>query len=449
MNLTLIILLNFSIIILYYYFLKNTVFGVSPNTGNYLGFFIFYGLIVYIVPSTILLNLYPIENFWVAFQVKQKSVFWISILIILSISFFYISLKILSKVNKKYLYLYKYNKENINLAKNVKFFTKTTIIFCLLLIATAWIFYGVGHSFTLSILNDISISILRADIKSHTSMKGLKHLFILITPFLTAIIASNIYNNNKKERFFLFLAILFIASWAGSKGPLLKIFLVYLVSYATFNHIIFNLKSFFKILIFITLMLVIVYQVVLLQYAHMTSLSLFFDYFTQRVFVAQMIGTYEEFNLWIHDISYIWHGVPFASSFIEFPVFHKDLMMISENRIDPSSIGIKNTFFIAEAYGMGGWTLLVLSPFWIALTYSITYIWIVFIFNKIVFNNLEYTKRIVAISLFSYITVMGGFSDLMLFKITIMVTILLFPFLSLIYLQKILVKSKNYRGRTL
>jgi len=439
MNLLMITLLIIVLVCTYYFLLKNTVFGISPSTGNYLGFFIFYDLMIFFVPAILLLNIFSIEHFWVAFKVKEETVFWISCLILISLFLYFLSLKIISWFSKKYFYL---SQKNIELNKNTQNFVRITVIVSLVLMLFAWLIQGVSHSFTTSFFSEISISTLRAEIKANSSVKPLKHLFIFITPLLTAIIASKIYNNYKIERVILLFLILFIASWGGSKGPLLGIFIVYIVSYATFNNVKINVRTLFKFLLFVVILLFLVYKVVLFQYPNLTDISSFLDYFTQRVFVAQLIGTYEEFNLLLNDFSYIWHSVPFASSFIDFPIFQKDLMMISEDRVNYSNIGIKNTFFIAEAYAMGDLFLLVISPFWTAINFSLTYIWMTFIINKFAIKNLEYSKKVVAISLFSYISITGGFSDLMFFKITIMITILIMPFLITTYVVN---KIKNIR----
>lgn len=423
--------LLFAIVLLYVFFrLKNTVFGISLNKGNYLGFFVFYDLIIYIIPSVLLLNYFPIDNFWVAFKVKQNTIFYISILIIFLMCLYFFMLKRLAIINNKYFILKSYIPLQSYQEKKIKVFLFLSIIVCIVMILLFWTLLGIGHSFSLSFLNDVSISELRFDIKERKETKFAKHLFIFITPFFTAILGSGIY---KKPivKWVLLIGVLFIASWGGSKGPLLTVFIVYFASYATFNKVKINFKLVLKVIFLIIILLFLVYRVVLFQYSEMTEIGLFFNYFSQRVFVAQMIGVYEQFNLLIQDSMYIWHGVPFASSFMEFPVFHKDLMLISEDRVDASAIGIKNTLFIAEAYAMGGLYLLVFSPFWMAFVYSVNYRWMTFVTNKYIFNNLEYTKRIVALSIFSYVSVSGGFSDLMFFKITILMTLLLLPFITL------------------
>jgi hypothetical protein len=309
----------------------------------------------------------------------------------------------------------------------------------------SWVFYGVGHTFSLSFSEETSISSLRFGISERKETKLIKHLFIFITPLLTAIVASGIQKESKLKNLILIFSILVIASWGGSKGPILSVCIVYVISKLTFKEkrIKINFKNLALIIIFISLLMGFVYRIVLFQYAHMEGkFSIFLDYFYQRVFVAQIIGVYEQFNLFLQNPRYFYHGVPFASSFLDFPVFHKDLMLISEDRSDAASIGIKNTLFIAEAYGMGGSLLLLLSPFWMAFSFAINYKWMVFFTNKYIFKNFEYTKKVMGISIFSYVSIAGGFSDLMFFKITILMTILILPFTILNWIFNL--KRKNH-----
>ena len=424
-----ILIIFFCLILLgsYLYLLKGTVFGVSSDKGEYSGFFIFYQLLMFIIPSSIILNIFDISDFWVAFKVKQESVFWISILIIFSMLLYFICLSMFSRMLPKFFKIY-----NVNLNKNsprILIFNRLCLLVCIILITLIWLGLGIGHSFSLAIIDNVSISGLRHSITDRKEGRVLKHLFLFIIPLITAIVASPVYKEAKKERVISILLVFFIASWGGSKGPLLVVFIIYIVSYATFIKLKLTAISTLKFLLFIIALLGAVYFVVSLQYSNLKNFALFLDFFYQRIFIAQIIGVYEQFNLWLHDLNYIWHGVPFASFVVDYPQFHKDLMMISEDRGDANNIGIKNTLFIAEAYGMGGWLLLCLSPIIMAFNFCVSYLWIVLLLNKFAFNNLEFTKRIVAISLFSYIGVTGGFSDLMLFKITIMVTILISPFL--------------------
>jgi len=408
--------------------LKTTVFGINLKSANYNGAFVFYTLIAYVIPSSLLLNFFPIQSFWVAFKVHQDTVFFTTLLILWSVFVFYVVLWLISKTNKKYFRL---NPFFVTVeVKRPLLFVRITISVCLILIIFTWVFLGVGHSFSMSMLNDVSVSEFRMNIKASRGLRAIKHLFIFITPLLAAIVASPVYDGDRKiERLLSVLAIIFIAGWGGSKGPILGVILVLMVSHITFKRVRFGLLSPLKIVLFLIFTIGVTYRVVLFQYPHMKDIFLFADYFYQRVFVAQMIGVYEQYNVFLQDYNYIFHGVPFASYFIDYPQFHKDLMLVTEDRTNPDNIGIKNTLFIAEAYGMGGVVLMVISPVIMALNFSLSYVWMVFLINKIAFVELEFTKRIVAISIFSYVGITGGFSDLMFFKITIMMTLLLLPFL--------------------
>lgn len=138
------------------------MFGINTMRGNYSGIFIFFDLIIFIIPSGIILNLFPIDYSLVAFKVQQATVFWFSFLIIVSMMLFYFTLFVISSLSKKYFYLKIYN-EDAN-KYNIKFFTQLCCILCLCGIIFCWIVFGIGHSFFLAIKNDVSIGVLRGEI---------------------------------------------------------------------------------------------------------------------------------------------------------------------------------------------------------------------------------------------------------------------------------------------
>ena len=100
----------------------------------------------------------------------------------------------------------------------------------------------------------------------------------------------------------------------------------------------------------------------------------FWDYFWNRAFIGQMAGMYEQFNLKIQDIGYVSHAIPFANFLGETSNFHKDLMLITENRTDPRTIGIKITLFPAEAYAFFGWLGVIVAPAYLAFMYCVNYL---------------------------------------------------------------------------
>lgn len=428
MIILLVFLMTIIVMTFYLVLLRRTVFGFSVTSVNYTGFYIFYSLVVHVLPSSILLNMFSIERFWVAFKVEQESVLWITCLILWAVFTFIFCLYIISRLSVSYFKLYDIvTHQN----QNTLFFVNIIILFCFALIYILWLCKGVGHSFLLSFLSGESISLYRHKISLINFARYSKHFFTFITPFVTIIVASGQITESRLKQCLYLLCILFIASWGGAKGPFINILIMFFISKSLFLRKKIGLRYFVILVSFSILVSFMIYKIVIFQYPALKSFSHFLDYFCQRVFVAQMIGVYEQFNLWLHNSLYIFHGVPFASFFTDFPQFHKDLMLISEDRIDPNSIGIKNTLFIAEAYAMGGWPLLTASPFIMALNLSISYVWMVFLLNRLSFMDFEFSKRVVALALFSYVGITGGFSDLIFFKTTVMLTIFLLPFIAL------------------
>ncbi|HFG1877171.1 TPA: hypothetical protein ACGF2C_002037, partial [Vibrio cholerae] len=411
MELLLICLIIIFIVVFYHISMRKTIFGMSFKNGHYPGFFLFYDFVIYIVPSSILLNFYPIENFWVAFKVKQEVVFSTTLIVLLSYLLMIFVLSLITRVLPRY---FEYERPYLS-SSDTKIYQKFvvfSVVFSIALIVVAWLVFGTGHSFIKSISLEQSISQARMELKENAISKFLKYYFIILSPLLATILASPAFDGKRLYRFLLLFGVIVMASWGGSKGPLLSLFIIYFVTIATFSNYRLSVKSLLFGVFLLFLLMFLVYQVVLLQYPHLKNVTLFFDYFYQRVFVAQMIGIYEQFSLNIHSVRYFLHSIPFASFFVDVPVFHKDLMMISEGRIDPSSIGIKNTYFVAEAYAMGGWFFILSAVFIYAINFAISYLIVLFALNKFLVSNLSFNKIISAFFLFSYISVTGGFSDI-------------------------------------
>ncbi len=425
----------------YFYFLKNTVFGIDLYQAQYSGFFIFFSFLSYIFISSFALNSSKIETFWVAFKVSQESVFPISVLIIAMYFVFLITLFFVSYVARD-SFGRANHAEVLNPGRYINF-VRYSVFFCLLLMVVAWLFYGKGHSFSLAIMENTSVSTLRAEITGGLITKFIKYFYVIVCPLLFSILFTSVFENKKYEKLLLSILVVFISAWGGSKGPVLTLLLIAGVTHMSIYGVRITFFTLIKVLFSFLLLLFLTYQIVLLQYSNMVDLVAFLDYFTQRVFVAQIIGVYEQFNLFLQDDLYLLHGVPFASFFIDYPIFHKDLMMVTEDRVDPSTIGIKNTFFIAEAYGMGGWPLLLVSPIIFGVNFSISFILFFKVLNQFFPHNNYTNKLISSVFIFSYIDITGGFSDLMLFKLPIMLLGLLTPVWLIAFATRFNVKFNN------
>lgn len=439
---TIIFFIILLILLFYSIFFSNSIFEVSLKKGNYPGFFFLLSFIIFIMPSSLLLNILPVENFWVAFKVDPEIIFPVTLYVLFT---FFLLIFFIFIVVKNFPRYFRYNYPIISTADSFLYrrFVIFSLSFSLLLVGCSWSFFNVNHGFVTSIIHDQSVSAGRFELAENKITLFIKYFFHILASLLTVVIASPVFKERNWARFFLISVVFFIVSWGGHKAELINIFLIYFVTIATFSKFKLNLFNFIAALGFLLGLFFFVYQVVLIQYPHLAEIEDFLDYFYQRVFIAQMIGVYEQFSLHIQDSMYILHAIPFANFFIEAPIFHKDLMMITEDRSDPSSIGIKNTYFIAEAYAIGGWGMLWFSVVIYAVNLLISYIFFVYILNKFIVNNLDFNKLIVAVFLFSFINITGGFSDLMFLKTTIMLFILLSPILALTFLYRILIKRRS------
>ena len=105
--------------------------------------------------------------------------------------------------------------------------------------------------------------------------------------------------------------------------------------------------------------------------------------------------------------------VPGASFFIDYIPYDKALMMVTEG-YGYSEMGVKNSFFISEAYGIGGMLLVFFSPIVVGMCYALGS-YFLYLFLKKFFGyavSVIFTLPIYILS--SALT--GGFSSFPLFK---------------------------------
>lgn len=89
------------------------------------------------------------------------------------------------------------------------------------------------------------------------------------------------------------------------------------------------------------------------------------EYVAIRAFLGQISGFFQTIGTFTPDPKYFKSWIPFAGSLTDqLPVFARDLMVLTEGDTDTS--GTLNTIFLGEAYGSGGWPMLLLSPFVVA-----------------------------------------------------------------------------------
>lgn len=275
---------------------------------------------------------------------------------------------------------------------------------------------GAKHAFLHGLLQNIAPGALRYHNANIAGLSYIKHFINVSCTLIAILLACPPYQSRKLERLLLLSVVVIGSTFYGSKSPLI----VYLFAY-TFAAIELQPRLNVGLLVrklglgmgaLFVLLAVIVFMA---GRDGFDTLS-FLDYFWNRVFIGQMAGWFEQWNLLLWQPDYVNHAIPFASLVTDYPVFHKDLMLISEGKPDGANIGIKVTYFLAEAYAMLGWPGLVLSPFIMAVQFMITFIAFTFLLRKLVFGTPGLAGFTASYFFVSFFSTTDGLSEMLAYK---------------------------------
>lgn len=424
-------------------FLTIIAFGflivLSLRKGTFLDFkniwsIIFYKQAVLILLPILLLTFIRVEDFSAFKMVNQTEVFFISSLILFSFFIFSLSFLILNRLLLKY--------KHVNLSPRVyvydsavDYFSIAAVLSGVFLLIFSILFLGYKHAFITSIVSGVNVLHVRLQNAYSTNLPSQIAYLITVSYWIGAIYSALLATRKRYMSSFIFFTVgLILSSAAGAKAPVVNLFVFAVMSYIYFSSLSLKKISSTKILfwspIYFSVIFLILYYVVSLQIADL-NVSKFLIYLVERLGVGQMAGVYETFSINFLLPQSAWHMVPFANLFVDYPIFSKELMLFTENR-DFSETGVKNSFFIAEAYGMGGWFLMILSPIWMAFAYIIKII-ILSLFLKSTFG--ESVRNIYLLPLFFLSTdPTGDFSSFAFQKGTLLLVIILtFIYLFLIF----------------
>jgi len=153
------------------------------------------------------------------------------------------------------------------------------------------------------------------------------------------------------------------------------------------------------------------------------SFEEFGAYLVNRLGIGQMAGMYETMALakqgYFLTSNFYWHIIPFARFFVDYIDYHKHLMMITEG-YEFTEMGVKNTYFVAEAYAIGGIWLAVLSPIIVGFASSLGLHLLMKMFKSAIGSELA----IVAVPIYLLThNITGGFSSFPLLKGLLLLTV--------------------------
>jgi hypothetical protein len=407
--------------------LRYTPFEISFRRGNFTGLFIYREIFMLIAPGVVMLNYFGTHRFSGLANTTHDSIFPISIFIVSSLIVFIVVTGLVSRI--LLVPLRKTARPSFvvsnpsDLDDKIRKLTFSVVLLGVVVSIVAMVGFGARHAFLNVLFAPEGESVLRSIRGANRYATGMPTVFWSLMQFCYIIIASLLGTQSfdkKRILLLLFMAVgVYIATFPGSKAPLLKFLIIFGISYVSFHTIRLNVKFLFKALFSLAIFAAALIFVVTSQFSDMDVVG-FFNYLLNRLGVGQIAGVYEQFNLQITNIDYIWHAVPFANFVMDYPTFHKDLMVISESVHDPTRTGVKNSLFISEAYGIGGAAMALLSPFIVGISYAVSFFCFWYAWRRFLLKNYVISMKICGLIFVSFLSLTGGFSEWLFLKAMIM-----------------------------
>ena len=284
-------------------------------------------------------------------------------------------------------------------------------------------FFGYKHAFLTSVIEGTPLLKVRLMNKYSSQVPSQVASLVFTAGYLLAIFSGYVGRYSiARSVVYLTIALLTLTA-PGNKAPLVIGILLWIFAQgALLPRYLFSLKLFIGLMLIIFIGLGLAYLGYYLQ-APQSSFGDFEVYLVNRLGVGQMAGMYETLALatqgYLSESNFYWHMIPFASFFVDYIDYQKYLMMISEG-YEFAEMGVKNTYFVAEAYAMGGIWLAALSPVIVAFASSLSLYCLMKMFKSAVGSELA----IVAVPIY-FLThdITGGFSSFPLLKGLLLLTL--------------------------
>lgn len=424
---------------------KGTILELSFRKGNVYSL-IFYKTLVFVIPAYLIVQYYGASAFPAIFLIATDEItFSVGLWIIYALYVFFIflsfSLRILIPAKSVYL-----NPKDHIFDYKERTFAFSILVTGMSVFLIGSLFLGHKHAFIYSLLTGENLIRVRLDNSYFSSLPSqLSYIFSLSSWVLAIYSGRSSLRRSWFWVFFYFASAMFFGSIAGDKAPLIEVFFLFFLGRFTVSPVLMSTPG----LIFyaacgVSFSLFLLFFVVSVQISELTF-DQYLVYLAERAGVGQMAGTYESFAVGGLDGDFFWHIIPFASLFIDYPIYDKELMVFVEN-VEHTNMGVKNSLFISEAFGMGGYTLLIFSPIIVAISYSIAllvfYKWLSFLYGRN--NSIIYFIPIGLLSM----NITGGFSSFPFLKGCILNIILLAFFLPCYLIINLILKSNMKKRKT-
>ncbi|MCB2173643.1 hypothetical protein KQH41_00090 [bacterium] len=407
-----ILLLAIISVLILYFFAKNTQLLLNLREGSVWSLLLYKEYFLVFLPLLLVLTfgVQPFEN--ALLNTDNKDVFRIALISSFSVIIFTANLVIFAIIFK--VNISRVDRVMAILDVRVKRFVDAALLLALFLYLFSSMFLSYNHAFLSSIFSGESILTYRLENVYASRLPTQLSYLIILAAYLSSIYAPFLVLRDKRlAGTFYFILAIFLSSSQGDKAPVLISLFLFTLSYLSITGTRVTLKTLFKIiLLFLPILYFAAYLVSSLQIPDITFND-FNIYLVNRLGVGQMSGVFETFSIPKIEGTFYWHAIPFASFFVDYVPYDKELMMIVEG-FDYESMGVKNSLFISEAYGMGGWPMVIISPFILAFSYALG-MKLLFIYLRFLYGNPVATLFAVPLYLVSA-PITGGFSSFVFFK---------------------------------
>lgn len=405
---------------------KGTILEIDFKSGA-LYSLIFYKTLVFVISAYLLIQYYGMNSFPLAFRIATDDMaFTSSLWVVYSLYALLISLAVSLRFLK--IPMPWMSDSKILQNKNERNFVISAFATGSFLLVLSILFFGYRHAFIYSLLTGEHLLRVRLDNVYHSLLPSqFSYLFSLCSWILAIYAGRSSYYKKWGYLIVCFLASLTLASIGGGKAPLIDVLFMFALGRFSLKGLGGNLtKIAFYIVFGVIFSIFVFYWIVKVQVPDLT-VDDYFIYLANRAGVGQMAGVYESFAVGGLAGDFFWHIIPFASIFIDYPIYDKELMVFVEN-VYHTDMGVKNSLFISEAYGIGGYVLVALSPFIVGFCYVLSlwvgFKWMIFLFERGVAT--VYSAPIFMMSM----NITGNFSSFPLLKgciLNLIVISLLWP----------------------
>lgn len=391
--------------------LSGTLLEVRTANGQWWPMWL-YQQFAWVLPAPVLLATMGVTAFPTTLQVVRDSqTFQISVWVLYAATFFFIAVALCVRMlPKRWVRCHDDEISRCSLSR----FAWIALGMGIVIMAVGIAFLGYHHAILDAVIAGEGLSKSRIANKYSTDLPSQAQFVMDVAAWIGAVQAG--YSFAWRRRWTAaayFVVATTLAGAGGGKAPVVAQVLLAVMGYLVASRRPLNMRLMtVGLLVGVPSFIYLIHYIVALQIPELT-LTKFLGYLFDRLFMAQMAGTYDGLALGQLHGAFHWHMIPFASLFEQYIPYDKSLMMYVEG-YDFTAVGVKNSFFISEAFGIGGYGLVLVSPFIVGVSF-VAGIGLTYGTLRAMFGYSVARMYFLPLSL-QFMSVTGGFSSFPLFK---------------------------------